>query len=136
MFFNGFGFGHDRTIEFDPADTYKYRVVCALSYVPLLFWLPLFCGRPYCRFHANQGLIATVCYVVINLISAVLNIFINTAAWLFGGFFGGVLRFVLWLPANALNVISLTILIFGIMNAVRCAAREIPLIGRFEIIKW
>ena len=111
-------------------------MVCALAYLPLLFWLPLLCGRPYCRFHANQGLIATVCYIVINLISFVIRVFIHTATWLFGGFFGGVLKFVLWLPATALSVISLSILIFGIMSAVRCAARQIPLVGRFEIIKW
>ncbi|GHU45542.1 hypothetical protein FACS1894120_0540 [Clostridia bacterium] len=136
MFFSGPGFGRDRTYEFNRSEAEKNRVVCALSYIPLLFWLPLVTGGgSYCRFHANQGFIALLCYIALNIGRGALDFLISLGNHVLGGLVGGVLAFILWLPIVALGVISISIMLFGILNAVQCAAREIPLVGRFKIIK-
>ena len=69
----------DRTSDFDPADIEKNRVFGGLSYLWLLFILPLFaCPQSrFAKFHANQGLVLFIIEAVINLIFGVVIKFVK-----------------------------------------------------------
>lgn len=50
----------DRTGEFDSADIQNTSVICGISYIPPLFFLPLVVNSNsrFGKFHANQALLA------------------------------------------------------------------------------
>lgn len=102
----------------DPADAEKNKVVSALAYVWILFFLPLVVcpTSPFGRFHANQGLVlflvSTVGTLVLRLIPGI----------------GGVL-------ASIFGLIMLIFMIMGIVNAVKGTTKELPVIGSIKLIR-
>lgn len=69
----------DFTANFDPSDIEKNKVICALAYIPCLFWLPLAaCSNSgFGKFHANQGLVAFIFYLVVNVARGLISFTLN-----------------------------------------------------------
>ena len=61
-----------------PFDT-KTRFCCLLAYVPFLFFLPLVFAtkNPRAKFHANQGLVLLIAFLVINAVISVIDTFVT-----------------------------------------------------------
>ena len=114
----------DTTAEYDAADIEQNKVMALLSYLWLLFLVPLFLAKEskFARFHANQGIVLAVAGTAIGIILGiaafipVVNIIV--------GIVGGLVE---------LAVLALTVL--GIYNAVQGKAKELPLIGKYKILK-
>ena len=114
----------DTTAECDAADIEQNKVMALLSYLWLLFLVPLFLAKEskFARFHANQGIVLAVAGTAIGIILGiaafipVVNIIV--------GIVGGLVE---------LAVLALTVL--GIYNAVQGKAKELPLIGKYKILK-
>lgn len=104
------------TPVFDPEDIEKNKVVSALAY--LIFFLPLIVcpDSPFGKFHANQGLILLIVAFAGNVI---LNI-IPVLGWILGVLF---------------SLAILTLIILGLVNTLNGQAKELPVIGKFTIIK-
>ena len=104
----------------DPQDVQANKVMAILAYLGLLVFIPLFAAKesPFARFHTNQGLILCIAGVLIWLASTVLS-FVS----LFFSFI------------NLLNFVILIFAIIGIVNAANGQMKELPLIGKFRIIK-
>jgi len=104
----------------DPQDVQANKVMAILAYFGLLVLIPLFAAKesPFARFHANQGLILLIAGFVIWLVSTVLT-FVSP--------FLGII--------SLLNIVILVFAIIGIINAAKGEMKELPLVGKFRIIK-
>jgi len=106
----------DETAEYDADDINKNKSIAGLAY--LIFFLPLVsCPESrFGKFHANQGLslliVAFVGMIIFNIIP-----FLN---------------FIL-VPAFSLCVLAL--IIIGLLNGLNGKAKELPIIGKFRLIK-
>lgn len=108
---------NDRTNSFDRADIEQNKVVSALSYFGIIFFLPLaVCpNSKFGRFHANQGLILLIC--------SVMGGFLNMIPILGG------------LAASLVGIAVFILFLFGLVNTLNGFAKELPLIGNISIIK-
>ena len=118
----------DTTASYAAADVQNNKVMAVLSYIGILVLIPILAAKesPFARFHANQGLILFLCeiiFAVANLILSVIFAFLGPLA-------------LLWtLVAALVNIAFLVLLILGIVNAAQGMAKELPLIGKFRILK-
>lgn len=109
--------------------TTQEKVLSALSYVGILFILPLIIEpkTDFTRFHANQGLVLFIAeligYIALSIISFILA---------FIPIIGTVLSYVLYL---VFSIGCLVLMILGIINAVQERQQPLPIIGGFTIIK-
>lgn len=109
----------DETGGFDPADIEKNKVLCAISYLWILFFLPLAAcpGSRFGRFHANQALTLFIVEAAGNIVLALIPTFIGDLA---GALF---------------NLACLGLLLFGLVNTLNGRAKRLPFIGGAELIK-
>lgn len=118
----------DTTASYAAADVQNNKVMAVLSYIGILVLIPIFAAKesPFARFHANQGLILFLCEIIFaaaNMILSVIFAFLGPLA-------------LLWtLVAALVNIAFLVLLILGIVNAAQGMAKELPLIGKFRILK-
>lgn len=100
----------------DPADVSSNKLMAILSYFSILVLIPLFAAKEskFARFHVNQGLILLILEFVIFFIGKIPGIF-------------GI--------AVLLNLCVLVLSIIGIVNAAKGKTKELPLVGKYIIIK-
>lgn len=114
--------GKDEHCRYTGEDAEKNKLVSILSYFGLLVLVPLLTAKdsPYARFHANQGLLLTLFWIVVGFASVLLTL-------LTGGIF-----------AIILPVIHIGLLVvwgYMIYNAAHLRVKELPFIGHFRILK-
>lgn len=119
----------DTTAEFDPADIASNKAMAILSYFGLLVLIPLLAAKNsrFARFHANQGLILLITEVIGTIGQRVLGMVLKYIPYI-GGMLGGLIGFVISAALLALAVI-------GIINAAQGKAKELPVIGKFRLLK-
>ena len=105
----------DITEQFDKDDIEKNKVMGLLAYI--LFFIPLLAAKdsPFARYHANQGL---VLFLAAILSSVILLIPILG-----------------WIIAPILSIVITVLAVIGIINALNGKAKELPIIGKFKILK-
>ena len=105
----------DTTDQFDKDDIEKNKAMGLLAYI--LFFIPLLAAKdsPFARYHANQGLVLFLC----GLISSVL--------W--------IIPILGWIIAPILSIVITVLAVIGIINALNGQAKELPIIGKFKILK-
>lgn len=118
----------DHTDAFDPADIQTNNLLSQLSYLGILVLIPIFLVKNsrFSRFHANQGLLL----IIANAAVYVLNFICGFLTGLWWGFV------ILLIPALALGAAMTALSVLGIINAVRGKAKELPLIGKFKLLRW
>ncbi|MDD4995283.1 MAG: DUF4870 domain-containing protein [Patescibacteria group bacterium] len=99
--------------KFDQKDIDENKVLAAIGYLCILFLVPLFAAKssPFAQFHAKQGLVLFVVWVIVWVVTL-----IPILGWIIG-FFGTIL----------LAVVSLIALI----KALQGEAWEIPFVADF-----
>ncbi len=107
----------DTTAEFDPADIENNKVLCLFSYIGILFLIPLLACQDskFARYHVNQGIILFLANLILSAVAI-----IPILGWIAGGI-GSIIAFVL--------------MIIGIINAVQGRAKELPIIGKYRLLK-
>ena len=105
----------DTTDQFDKDDIEKNKAMGLLAYI--LFFIPLLAAKdsPFARYHANQGLVLFIC----GLISSLL--------W--------IIPILGWIIAPILSIVITVLAVIGIINALNGKAKELPIIGKFKILK-
>ena len=105
----------DTTDQFDKDDIEKNKAMGLLAYI--LFFIPLLAAKdsPFARYHANQGLVLFIC----GLISSVV--------W--------IIPILGWIIAPILSIVITVLAVIGIINALNGKAKELPIIGKFKILK-
>jgi uncharacterized membrane protein len=119
----------ENVITPDPKDAADNKVMGILAYLGILFLVPLLAAKesPFARFHANQGALLFIVMIAWWLIMLVLTI---------------ALALVVPSILSILSIISLVgyvgigvLVILGIINAAKGEMKELPVIGKFRIIK-
>lgn len=101
----------------DPNDIQQNKVMAVLAYLGLLFLIPLLAApnSRFARFHANQGLVLFLAEIVLGIIA--------------------VIPIVGWIIGSLGEIAALVFAIIGIVHAANGEVKELPLIGKIQIIK-
>jgi uncharacterized membrane protein len=103
-------------IAFDPADIEKNKTIAGLAYI--IFFLPLLAcpDSKYGRYHANQALTLFIASVGGTIILSIIPI-------------------IGWLLLPVFSIVILVFAIMGLVNGLGGKAKELPLIGKFKLLK-
>lgn len=114
--FNDFMNTQDDSMLYDTQDVQNNKIWAALSYVGILFILPLLVNggqSRYAKYHANQGFILFLADIVAGIVGAILGKI---------PVLGGIL-------SALISLATLALIIIGILNAANGKAKQLPLIG-------
>ncbi len=113
--FNEFNNTADTTSEHDAQDIEKNKVMAVLAYI--LFFIPLLAAKDskFARFHTNQGLVLFLGGIIASVVA--------------------VIPVIGWIIAPIAGLVITVLAIIGILNALNGKAKELPVIGKFKILK-
>lgn len=113
--FNEFNNTADTTSEYDAQDIENNKVMAVLAYI--LFFIPLLAAKDskFARFHANQGLVLFLGGIIASVVA--------------------VIPVIGWIVAPIAGLVITVLAIIGILNALNGRAKELPVIGKFKILK-
>ncbi len=105
----------DSTSEYAPEDIEKNKVMAVLAYI--IFLIPLLAAKDskFARFHTNQGLVLFIGAVIASVVAAI--------------------PVIGWIVAPILSLAITVLAILGIVNVLNGRAKELPVIGKFKILK-
>ncbi len=105
----------DTTSEYDAQDIEKNKVMAVLAYI--LFFIPLLAAKDskFARFHTNQGLVLFLGGIISSVVA--------------------VIPIIGWIIAPIAGLVITVLAVIGILNALNGRAKELPLIGKFKILK-
>lgn len=114
---NNFTNTPNTSAQYTTEDVEKNRFMALLSYFGLFVLIPIFAAKdsPFARYHANQGLLLLIFQIL-------------------GSICGGI-PVVGAVIAVAANILGLFFFALGIVNSIKGEAKELPLIGKFRILK-
>jgi uncharacterized membrane protein len=114
----------DTTSEYEAQDIQDNKVMGILAYIGILVLVPIFAAKNsrYARFHANQGLVLLICGAAVIITLSILGII---------PYVGIVFRIISILAELAFA----GLVVFGIVHVAKGRAKELPLIGKFRILK-
>ncbi len=122
--FNEFNNTNDSTNEFDPADIQQNKVMGILAYISWLVLVPIFGAKnsKFARFHANQGLVLAIAEIICWVVLGIL-IRIPYIGWIFA------------IIESLFSLVCIGFAVIGIVNAANGKAKELPIVGKFKILK-
>lgn len=105
----------DTTSEYDAQDIEKNKVMAVLAYI--LFFIPLLAAKDskFARFHTNQGLVLFLGGIIASVVA--------------------VIPVIGWIIAPIAGLVITVLAVIGIINALNGRAKELPVIGKFKILK-
>ena len=105
----------DTTGDFDAADIEKNKVMAVLAYI--IFLIPLLAAKdsPFAKFHTNQGLVLFLVAIISSVVA--------------------VIPIIGWIVTSLMSIVITILAIIGIINAIGGKAKELPVIGKFKILK-
>ena len=118
---NDFNNTVDTTFEFSENDIRSNKGMAVLSYIGLLVLIPICLGNnsKFVKYHANQGLVLFICSMILNFIGSIFSII---------PVIGETLTVVLSLGVMILQII-------GIVNVINGRAKELPIVGKYRVLK-
>ena len=116
-FINNFTNTANTTADYSAEDINKNRHMAILAYLGLLFLVPLFAAKdsPFARYHTNQGILLFVVQTI--------------------GIAATQIPYAGWVAGAIVNVFTTALLVIGLINAFKGEAKELPVIGKFRILK-
>ena len=105
----------DTTAEYDAQDIEKNKVMALLAYI--IFLIPLLAAKDskFARFHTNQSLVLFLGGIIASVVA--------------------VIPVIGWIVAPIAGLVITVLAIIGILNALNGRAKELPVIGKFKILK-
>ncbi len=113
--------------EFFEEDIRQNKTMAGLAYV--LFFLPLIVCKDsrFGRFHANQGLLLLILSIAGAIVLSVITSIMAIISWRLFGFIS--------LLYSLFGLAILALVLYGLVNGLSGKAKELPVIGRYRIIK-
>ncbi len=115
--------------QISPRDISDNKTLSIFSYFGLLFLIPWLASKNsrFARFHANQGLL-------LFLFTIAASIAVSIVTFIFGFIpvLGVIVNVIMWL---VYYVAVIGYIVLGIYNVVKGRANELPVIGKFRLIK-
>jgi uncharacterized membrane protein len=118
----------DTTSQYDAQDIQNNKAMAILAYLGILVLIPLFAAKesPFARFHTNQGLILCIAEIVYYIAYSILSSILLAISWR--------LYFLVTI-IGLVGLVFLVLLIIGIANAANGKAKELPIIGKYKVLK-
>ncbi len=118
----------DRTCEFNRKDIEENKGIAAFAYFGISFIMPLWgaSDSPFARFHANQGMVLAINELMVCILILVSHMLVAVNPIF------RYIRTVLWF---ALVFAIIFYSLYGMINAMRGKAKELPFIGILKIIR-
>lgn len=118
----------DTTAEFDKADIDQNKGMSVLAYFGPLVLIPILAAKNsrFARYHSNQGLVLLLAAVAYSIVYGILSTIIYAISWRLG--------FVVSI-IGLVSILFTVLAIIGIINAVNGRAKELPIIGKFKLLK-
>ena len=118
----------DTTAEFDANDVTQNKAMAILAYFGPLVLIPIFAakGSKFARYHSNQGLLLLIACVAWSIVYSIINWIILAISWR------------LYFISSIIGVFSIVFIVLaviGIVNAANGKAKELPVIGKYKILK-
>ncbi len=112
--------------ELERKDAEENKVMSILAYLGILVLIPILCApkSAFARYHANQGLILWICSAVFSTATGVIGTILQLV---------GLLAVITML--NIFYLVFVVFAIMGIVNVCNGAKKELPLIGKYKILK-
>lgn len=126
----------DETASYDLEDIEENCHFALISYLTYFFFVPMIV-KPYSgylRFHGNQGLNLVLFATGFEIVNVIINSILGMI-FTVNGALNSVGTFLTVLITLLINLTILLWITIGIANAVKGKARELPIIGRFRILK-
>lgn len=116
----------------DAADAQNNKAMGVLSYIGILFLIPLFAAKQskFAQFHARQGLtlvVFDVAYIIVT--SIIKTILFNVLPWTMLGVYTAISSIF-----SLASIFFFVLMIIGIVNACKGECKELPLIGKIDFI--
>jgi len=114
----------DSTSEYDEKDINDNKVMGVLSYIGILWLVPLLAAKDskFAKFHANQGLVLWLASLILSVASMILAII-------------PIVGCVVAILLPVVGIGGFVLMILGIINAAQGKAKELPIIGKYRILK-
>lgn len=109
-------------------DAEQNKVMGVLAYLGILVLIPLFAAKEskFARYHANQGLVLCIAAIVYGVAYSILSSVILAISW----------RLYFLVSIIGLVGVGFAVLaVIGIINAVNRKMKELPLIGKYKLLK-
>ncbi len=118
----------DTTSEFDPNDINQNKIMAILAYFGILVVIPILAAKEskFARFHANQGLVLFIASLAYWVVMQVITAIVLAISWK--------LAFILTI-LSIVYLVFLVLAILGIINAATGKAKELPIIGKYRLLK-
>jgi uncharacterized membrane protein len=118
----------DTTDAYDKTDVEQNKMMAVLAYIGILVLVPIFAvpNSKFARYHANQGLILFVAEVAYGIAYSILAAILTAISWVLGLFVS---------LLGLVGLVFLVLAVMGIMNAINGKAKELPIIGKYTILK-
>lgn len=119
---------NNTTDGYDKNDIEQNKVMGVLAYLGILVLIPILAAKEskFARFHANQGLILCIAAILYGVAYSVLTSIILAISWRLY-FLVSILGFV--------GIVFAVLCVIGIINVVNGQAKELPVIGKYRILK-
>ncbi|MBQ4599384.1 MAG: zinc ribbon domain-containing protein [Clostridia bacterium] len=124
----------DTTAEFDQNDIQQNKLMAVLAYLGILVLVPILAAKEskYARYHANQGLVLFIANIVVSVVMGIVGFIVGFIAGFTGlTFLATLVTIISWLLSAVIFVLA----ILGIVNAATGKAKELPVIGKFKLLK-
>ncbi len=118
----------DTSDSYAAEDKANNKIMAILSYIGILVLIPIFAAKnsPYAKYHANQGLVLCIAGLAYGVVTGLLGWLLGLIP-VVGTFFPTIF--------GILSLVFVAEMIFGIYNAVKGKAKELPLLGAIKILK-
>lgn len=125
--------------EYDKQDIESNKWISVLSYLGLLVLIPYFAKKnsKFAQFHARQG----ITFLVFEIAAAIVFTLIYVLGSVFIGIAAGTHKALWAIPAVLLYLVAGAVMlavgvfaVIGIVNALSGKAKELPLIGKIDIL--
>lgn len=125
----------NESTKFTTEEVLKYKTEAVISYIPFVSIYYLLTSKykksNYLHFHINQGLSLTVCFIATLFISKILCSLFAVDGGYGREFVPGIIEFICYI----LYVIVAFLVGFGILNTTNNQSKELPLIGKYRLLK-
>jgi uncharacterized membrane protein len=121
--------GPGQTGAYSAEEIEQSKVISALAYLGILFFLPLVVQpvTRYGKFHANQGLLLLLTSIAGGIVIGILSAIFLAISWRLV-FISTILNSIFYIGVAALGIL-------GIVNALQGKAKPLPVIGKLTLIK-
>ncbi len=111
----------DTTGDFTQEDIEKNKIMAILAYCGPLVLVPILAAKDsrFAKFHSNQGLVLLILHIIIIIACTIL----------------AVIPIIGWIIGLILPLVSFVLAVLGIINSINGRAKELPIIGKFRVLK-